>query len=224
MKKKIIIFVSIIIILRCLIWYFDILRFYNYPTSANEPNLKEGARFVSSSLIKPTREDFICYKVKTDTVDFEVAMRLMALPNDTLEIINGVTFVNGINKDENLNLRRIYKLEKTYFQNIIKPLVKENQYYKNYKVKDTFFVFLDKIIIERNKLNVSSLIEKVNIRNEIVFNIYHENWNNDNFGPIIIPKDNYFVLGDNRNNAFDSRYTGFVKEEAIIGTIFYIYQ
>ena len=34
---------------------------------------------------------------------------------------------------------------------------------------------------------------------------------------IIIPKDSYFCLGDNRNNSFDGHYWGFVSEDKIIG-------
>ena len=38
-----------------------------------------------------------------------------------------------------------------------------------------------------------------------------------NFGPIVVPPDQYFMMGDNRDNSEDSRYIGFVPRNLIIG-------
>ncbi len=45
----------------------------------------------------------------------------------------------------------------------------------------------------------------------------------DNFGPVTVPEDSYFVMGDNRDQSLDSRFWGYVREEKIKGKAFRIY-
>jgi signal peptidase I len=50
--------------------------------------------------------------------------------------------------------------------------------------------------------------------------IYIKEEPNYNYGPVTVPQGNYLVLGDNRNNSYDSHYWGFVPRDKIIGRAF----
>lgn len=45
----------------------------------------------------------------------------------------------------------------------------------------------------------------------------------DNWGPVVVPADRLFVLGDNRDNSEDSRYWGFVDVAAVRGRPLLVY-
>jgi signal peptidase I len=50
---------------------------------------------------------------------------------------------------------------------------------------------------------------------------YHPSRNN--WGPLVVPPGNYFVLGDNRDNSLDSRYWGFVPDSLVRGRPVFVY-
>ena len=45
----------------------------------------------------------------------------------------------------------------------------------------------------------------------------------ENYGPVTVPADHYFMMGDNRDNSEDSRYWGFMPRDYVKGKALFIY-
>ncbi|MFI5239017.1 MAG: signal peptidase I [Gemmatimonadales bacterium] len=45
----------------------------------------------------------------------------------------------------------------------------------------------------------------------------------NNWGPLVVPAHDFFVLGDNRDNSLDSRYWGFVPDSLVRGEPMFVY-
>ncbi len=54
-----------------------------------------------------------------------------------------------------------------------------------------------------------------------VIDTYHPSRNN--WGPLVVPANSFFVLGDNRDNSLDSRYWGFVPDSLLRGKPLMVY-
>ncbi|MBC9785550.1 signal peptidase I [Heliobacterium chlorum] len=58
---------------------------------------------------------------------------------------------------------------------------------------------------------------KLYINNEVLDEPYVKVKMLQDFKPFTVPENSLFVLGDNRNNSYDSRYWGVVPQETVIG-------
>jgi signal peptidase I len=45
----------------------------------------------------------------------------------------------------------------------------------------------------------------------------------EEYGPVTVPPDQYFMMGDNRDNSEDSRYWGFMPRSYVKGQALFIY-
>ena len=47
--------------------------------------------------------------------------------------------------------------------------------------------------------------------------MFPDHWDMYNFGPLVIPENKFFVMGDNRDNAMDSRFIGLIDQNNYVG-------
>jgi signal peptidase I len=147
--------------------------------------------------------------------------RLCGLPGDIIEMKNGILYVNDKNFDSKLNLDNQYKMSSVEF-NLIDQVDVEPIYQLGgvqMISSDSTLVILDSVLLKKYAAKIKPFLYMVppSQQESFKWNNKNEVWTPDNFGPLKIPHNCYFVLGDNRHNALDSRYIGFVKKENITG-------
>jgi len=205
-----------------LIWNFNLLKFYNIPTSANEPGIKLNTVILTSNLKNYQNGDFVCYKYNDELLGEHIRVhRLIGRSKDTIEIRKGVLFLNNKNYDENLELKHYYLLKnKEYRRLYVEKIINEGDLAFQIKNDQTLVSLLDKKA-KQNKLGTKIYLKSKEDINENISKTYKQDWNEDNFGPLIIPEGKCFVIGDNRHYSEDSRYIGLINELDIISTVLF---
>ncbi len=210
------------------------LLIYSVPTPANEPNVKMGDKIYVSNIKDPVPYNFVVitsnYGDSINMVSmpdfdpgFRYFYRLCAIPGDVIEMKNGVLFVNTKNFDEKINLNNQYMISSAE-SDLIDPEDMEAMELSGgaYPIsKDFTLVTFDSVLIKKysSTIKPAPFIMAHSENGPFKWNNKSEQWTPDNFGPLKIPTGCYFVLGDNRHNALDSRYIGFVKKENIKGVV-----
>lgn len=199
-----------------------IFKLYKSPTIANEPNLKANTYFFTSNLVTPKIGDFVCYKSE-DRIFGKITKvhKLCGMENDIIEIKNGVVYLNNVNIDEPFDHIHSYKVSKEEYTNLkTKQIISEADFAIPIDINN-IRIFIKDSIAKKHKLTSKRIIEEKDKRDDNIQAVFKNDWNKDNFGPLKIPSGKIFVIGDNRDNSEDSRYTGFVNKSDIIGTVIY---
>src|SRR5688572_1722741 len=195
------------------------LQFYNIPTGAMEPTIKVGQKIFTTNLKSPERNDIIVYSMKVNDrhepdplgKTYQYCKRLIATGGDTLQIINGHAYINGNLADDTTKLKFNYRLRAEYLDKLAKvldidPQDPEYNFFLLNNTEGNTALTHKQYQQAKSSIQLKRFIDSlVNPSPEIYPG---KKWTVDNFGPYIVPADHYFVMGDNRHNSQDSRYTG----------------
>jgi|GEM_PF-573970 len=208
-----------LIVLFGLLRLFGILDMYSIPTGANTPTIRPGSIIFATNLIKPQRNNFICFKANHffTGVREQYVSRLVATAGDSVEIKDGVLFINGNNADAGLPLYHTW-------------LVPDNEVYKlsdkepdveiiSRPDSETALLAFTEQYRNTHHIPAQRDIYPVAQTDTFIKAYWHQNWNADHFGPVTVPTGCLFVLGDYRHNSLDSRYRGFVSVADYVSTV-----
>ena len=225
------VFVGIVILLWIVARITGALQFHRIPTASMEPTLMVGQRIFTTNLKSPERNDIVVFtrlvneKFETDPNGKKNAFcyRLIAKGGDKVEIKNGYAFVNGQIADDTTKLKFPYTLSPKNFNDLLTVLeIDESDLrYNNdfYSAGDESHAILSYNEFAKAK-NVIPLVRVIMTTDNPAPNIYQgKNWTIDSFGPYLVPPGHFFVMGDNRHNAMDSRYVGPIPMKDIKGVL-----
>lgn len=199
---------------------------FRMQTTSMEGAIKKGEylQVVKSESIN--RGDIIAFNHIDDSQNEATwVFRVIGKSGDAVEIKNGEVFVNNQKTQHSDHLKFSYRVKTN--EVLTEEMLDQ---YEGFEKSTNEYVFLltheQKIELENNS-NVLEIKKMFRTANEHQSGIFYPdsqsaNWNMDYYGPIEVPANAdslYFVLGDNRHNALDSRFIGFVKKSQVFGVV-----
>lgn len=208
-----------LILVFIIIRVFGFFKIFDIAENSMSPTLKIEDKILITNILNEKIDGIIVFNYKDSLIGLQsFAFRVIGKAEDIIEIKRGFVYRNEKRLTE-IETVHDYKITKKeyYFLKKNKEIISD---YNLIKVKgDTLFICLQDKIAQRYNLNDRRFILPENYTDEYIEETYSQSWNKDFFGPLIIPEGKYFVLGDNRDNANDSRFIGLVDKEQIIGKV-----
>jgi signal peptidase I len=133
------------------------------------------------ALREPGRFDIVVF-YSPEEEGVNVVKRVIGMPGDTLAMVDGDLYLNGVGMPEPHAIRSGSRFDPE------DPRMREWQ--------------VD-YLVEGNPRSYRPTLR--------------------NWGPLVVPADSFFVMGDNRDNSYDSRYWGFLGRDRIAGRPLLIY-
>lgn len=168
----------------------------------------------------PKREEVVLYfspELNKENNSNYSLHRIIAQPGDTLQIINKICYVNGMmenqkatykydneKREPGFDFSKIYPNGAPWNVDYYGPLYIPKAGDK-IKINSSNLLYWEQLILEENSKENQNIIKKVL-----------------NTGEYIVKQNYYFLLGDSRNESYDSRYAGLIPEKLIVGKVEFI--
>lgn len=195
-------------------------------TTSMEGTIKEGELLEVVESESIDRGDVIAFKhIDKSQNEATWVFRVIGKAGDTVEIKNAEVFVNNQKTKYSDHLKFSYRVstKQALSQNVLDK-------FEGFEKGPNEYTFLltdhQKSELDNNS-NVLDITKMIRAANENQSGIFYPdskstNWNTDHYGPIQVPINEdslYFVLGDSRHNALDSRFIGFIKKSQVFGVV-----
>ncbi|MDX1936262.1 MAG: signal peptidase I [Flavihumibacter sp.] len=230
-----VVFCGIVILILIVIRFMGIIQWYNIPTTSMEPTIPLNTTCLSSNIPSIQKKDVVVFKrIVTENEmpgrggeKMHFTYRIVATGGDTLQIKNGLVYINGNYDDDSLKLNFYYTIANKDLEKAL-DIIKKADWIENGNITqaDTENTILLLSGVESSKIRKTIPLNRfssTDVVNDFFGQPKGSLWTMDNYGPVVVPAEHYFFLGDNRNAALDSRFIGFVHKKNIVGKIIQCY-
>ncbi len=205
------------------------LTYYKYPAASMEPTIPVNSYIITSNFKKPKLRDIVAFwRVSGENEGVEpgtkniYAFRLVAIEGDSFQIKNGLALINNKPIEDSFNLYFDFVLPSNKVQELISLLkFKEDGARAASLLEVPGYATLtnEEYHLAKRTIDIKPYFMSESEYMMLYMNDERKKWTSDNYGPIRIPAGHFFVLGDNRHRALDSRFTGPIPLKNILGTV-----
>lgn len=158
----------------------------------------------------PQKKGVIRDTIETIVIAFILAMIIRTFVIQVFYIPTGSMIPSLLIRDRVIVNKFIYKFRTPHRQEVIVFKYPANP--KKDFIKRIIGIPGDTVVLRKGYIFIND--QKIDENNHPL------NRDNTYYGPIKVPPNSYFVLGDNRYNSADSRVWGFVPKKNIVGKAF----
>lgn len=183
----------VIAALICLVLIVYVAQPFRVEKTSMVPLLENNDRILVSKIslwFEPIRRGEIVVLLNPRNTDESWIKRVIGLPGETVQIVDGIVYINGKALPESYISDDERNSEKNHY-----PVLGSSS---NRRILEQLF--------NRYSADIGDFLEKFGL-------VFLEDWETDSGEPIAvrIPEGYYFVCGDNRSNSLDSRDSVYIE-------------